>query len=642
MGKIKLLDKTVYNRISAGEVVENPASIVKELAENAIDAGADSLVVSIEDGGIKSVSVVDNGTGMEKEDLDLAIMPHATSKISLPEDLGTIGTLGFRGEALASVAAVSDMTIKSRFLDDDVAHFINVKGGEITERGETALNVGTTVSVRSLFYNTPARFKFLKSRKCEENNVTRLMEELIFANPDVRIEYFADGKQIFKSPGTDLEGALNAIYGEIAPYMLPVSSEKQNYKVNGFIAAPMSSAVQNNRNKQVFIVNGRVIEDATLSAVCRNAYGEYIMKRTFPAVVLDIVMPFELVDVNVHPSKREVRFADIKTLSGIVYRAAKDSIDKQFRLNRREIISSLLCKEMEEYKKNCFGEEDLGVAASKAHYDTSVLFDHTDELFSDDENTPSIFRKNNDVFDNYNFNLPKSPLADLVPDVSDKIFLLNDDDDDERDIGINARLAFSFADNNHKDKDAAAYKIVGQVFDTYLLIEAGEVLYFIDQHAVHERILFDKLIETYNKTPITQPLMVPYAVSVDDDTAENLRDVIPVLTSMGFQTELKNDNLKIYGVPPLVRDIDITKFTAELLENCMEGEYFTSELLKDKIAKIACKRAIKGGTPLSNEEISAIIPPILDSELPLQCPHGRPTTVKITKYELEKLFGRKV
>lgn len=342
MPKINLLDKSVYNQISAGEVVENPASIVKELVENSIDAGADSVSVSIENGGIKSIIVTDNGCGMEKEDLKLSILPHATSKIKVAADLDMIGTLGFRGEALASIAAVSEVTLKSKYIDSDVGNFIEVKGGEVVGEGICAISGGTQISVRSLFYNTPARYKFLKTSKGEESNVTALIAELIFANPDVSFTYTVDGNVVYKTYGEGLYDGIYSVYGDlVADNMIPLGFEENGYKLTGFTARPATEAIKNNRTKQTFIINGRIIEDATISAVIQNAYGEFLMKRTFPTVVLDMVIPFGMVDVNVHPNKREVRFADAKKINGIVYHTVKRAVEKDAEQLQKTLFSEI-------------------------------------------------------------------------------------------------------------------------------------------------------------------------------------------------------------------------------------------------------------------------------------------------------------
>ena len=292
MGKINQLDKSVYNRLSAGEVVENPASVVKELAENSIDAGAKHITVMIENGGIKSITVIDDGCGLEKDDLRLAIMPHATSKISSAEDLDTIATLGFRGEALASIAGISRIEIKSRFLDEEVGAFIQVQGGNIIKEGECALNCGTTIRVDSLFYNTPARFKFLKPPKSEENSVTKLIYELIISNPYVSFKYIVDGITICYTNGSGTDNALCAVFGQnICDNLIYFESSEKNYTIKGYVGRPATEAVVGNRNKQIFIVNGRVFTDANLPAVIQNAYGERLMKRTYPIAIIDIIMP---------------------------------------------------------------------------------------------------------------------------------------------------------------------------------------------------------------------------------------------------------------------------------------------------------------------------------------------------------------
>ena len=301
MGKITLLDKSIYNRLSAGEVVENPASIVKELVENSIDAGAQQITVMISGGGIKSIDVIDDGCGIEKDDLKKTILPHATSKITCVDDLNTISTLGFRGEALASISAVSQVEIKSKFLMDNSANFIKVKAGEIISEGTCALSQGTAINVSSLFFNTPARFKFLKPIKSETMAVTKLMQELMIANSEISFKYYIDEKCVYYTNGSDIENVLLTVFGqEICDNLIPIEISEKNYTIKGFIGRPTSDAIVGNKNKQIFTVNGRIFYDTTISAVIQNAYGDSLVKRTFPVIVINIIMPFDDVDVPFH------------------------------------------------------------------------------------------------------------------------------------------------------------------------------------------------------------------------------------------------------------------------------------------------------------------------------------------------------
>ena len=616
MSKINVLNESVYNLISAGEVVENPASVVKELVENAIDAGADEISVSIEDGGIKSIVVTDNGSGMEKEDLTKCILPHATSKISCAADLNVIGTLGFRGEALASIAAVSETTIKSRYFEADQGYFIAVKGGVVVDQNISPLAFGTQVSVKNLFYNTPARYAFLKSPKGEENNVTSVVTDLIFANPDVRFTYECDGKTVFSTTGGLFESICSVFGEETAEAMIPVSMEEKGYRLVGYTARPATSAIRNNRTRQIFIVNGRVIEDATLSAVVQNAYGEFLMKRTFPTVILDLVMPFDLVDVNVHPNKREVRFADKKVVNGIVYTAVKHAVESDAEQRQKDLFSVFhpeISTETEQKK------EISEVPQTEEKEKTSVFSGgfYRPEPVSTAPAQEPVFSVKTDYSDDFSY--LRQRLAAKKEESTLPVMKLSD----------------SFVE------EAPKYKVLGQLFDTYLVLEMGDDAVFIDQHATHERILYDRLIEQSKSEVVVQDLLLPYDYTVEPSDIAFFKGNLEQFDKLGFRVELHGDVLSVYSLPCILTNLDIGGFLSELIAyNKSFDELTSSSVIKDKIAKIACKRAIKGGDRLTEAQITYVLDYFFKNGVPLQCPHGRPTMVRMSKAELEKRFGR--
>ena len=665
MPKINLLDKSVYNQISAGEVVENPASIVKELVENSIDAGADSVSVSIENGGIKSIIVTDNGCGMEKEDLKLSILPHATSKIKVAADLDMVGTLGFRGEALASIAAVSEVTLKSKFIDSDVGNFIEVKGGEVVGEGICAISVGTQISVRSLFYNTPARYKFLKTAKGEENNVTALMAELIFANPDVSFTYTADGNVVYKTYGEGLYDGIYSVYGDlVADNMIPLEFEENGYKLSGFTARPATEAIKNNRTKQTFIVNGRIIEDATISAVIQNAYGEFLMKRTFPTVVLDIVIPFGMVDVNVHPNKREVRFADAKKINGIVYHTIKNAVEKD-----AEQLQKALFSEIHNFSSaENTAENVIKTPSSDTKIEKNSVFGNdlcvrkATETCEEDGYLPGndygrIIKaapvgETFPVFKKIDLSKVDSEYISFADSITDKkatekeFYSDNSAEITATEKKLNSEVLVSDENDGaeyDKTLEKPAYKIVGQVFDTYLILEFEEKVVFLDQHAAHERILFDKLIEECNRNVIAQDLLIPYEYPIDGNEREFLLKNKDNFDKLGFSLDVSDDKAYINSVPALLTNIDLGSFLREILSYKTEMKTLTdSSLLKDSIAKYACRSAIKGGAKLTDKEIEFVVGYFFEKGVPLQCPHGRPTMIKFTRTDIEKFFGRKV
>ena len=691
MGKINQLDKSVYNRLSAGEVVENPASVVKELAENSIDAGAKHITVMIENGGIKSITVIDDGCGLEKDDLRLSIMPHATSKISSAEDLDTIATLGFRGEALASIAGISRIEIKSRFLDEEVGAFIQVQGGNIIKEGECALKCGTTIRVDSLFYNTPARFKFLKPPKSEENSVTKLIYELIISNPYVSFKYIVDGITICYTNGSGTDNALCAVFGQnICDNLIYFESSEKNYTIKGYVGRPATEAVVGNRNKQIFIVNGRVFTDANLPAVIQNAYGERLMKRTYPIAIIDIIMPFDEIDVNVHPGKKEVRFADKKLITGMIYTAIKKALEKDeeereenlrlgmmFSSDSKENICFTLQKVMDAVKddgevlsasvsksqikdlmkKYSLTEEDLG-SGKKDDSPKYKLF--PPEYYKDDEEKGDIEVGSIDEYRPPSKFAKEKLLEDLTPEIIGQIarrpfstkieggkkFIPSYVDEgeilqeQETLKGTSVNYVPSVI-SEEEEEIRPKYRVVGQVFDTYIIIESGRKLFFIDQHAAHERILYDKLIKESTEQVRAQNFVFPYEKKLSDEELEIFRINEQNLWKLGFEFTIRKNILEIVSVPCILADINLDDFINSVISRGGEIRYLKDiEQIKAKFARIACRSAIKGGMKLTSEEIDYVMDYFFTNNMPLQCPHGRPTVVTFTNTEVEKWFKR--
>lgn len=691
MGKINQLDKSVYNRLSAGEVVENPASIVKELAENSIDAGARHISVSIESGGIKSITVTDDGCGIEKDDLRLAVMPHATSKIACAEDLETVATLGFRGEALASIASVSKLEIKSRFIDDEIAGFIRVHGEEIVGEGDCALSAGTSICVDSLFYNTPARFKFLKPPKGEESSVTRLIYELMLANPDVSFKYTADGKQICYTNGSGMENALCAVFGdEICNNLIYFRAAEKNYTITGYVGRPATEAIQGNRNKQVYIVNGRVFTDQNIPVIIQNAYGERLMKRTFPVAVIDIVMPFDEVDVNVHPGKKEVRFAEKKILSGMIYGAIKKALGKDEEEREEEMrLGMLLSPETKEdicltlqrvmdvvddgndvmvadvsknkikelMKKYSVSESDLGPIKKEKTRDYDIFppeyYENSDKLFENDgvesdpyHAPPSVPKEN--LLDGLSpeivGQLARKPFSADVSTGKKFIPAYVDEEEavqeEETLRGVRREYQATLI-SDEEEEIRPQYRVVGQVFDTYIIVESGKKLFFIDQHAAHERILYDKLMEECSKQVRAQSFVVPYYKKLSDEELEIFKANEDNLWALGFDTIVKNGSLEIVSAPCALADINLDEFVYSVIEQGGEIRYLKDlSQIKARFARIACRSAIKGGMRLAPDEIEYVMQYFFKENMPLQCPHGRPTIVMLTKSDVEKWFKR--
>ncbi len=641
MPKINVLDSRVYNRISAGEVVERPSSVVKELVENALDAGATKITIRIENGGIKLISITDNGCGIEFEDLRKAFLPHATSKISSADDLEAIATLGFRGEALASIGAVSRAEIISKVRDSDYAGRVENDGGKISESVICGAPDGTTINVHNLFYNTPARLKFLKSPKQEEGLVTNIISRLIFANPSVEFKYYVEDRLVYNSVSTGVQEKIFTIYGkETAKNMVHIEQENAICHLSGFLSLP--TACKANRTYQSLIVNGRYVNNALISTAVSNAYANFLMKGKFPLYVLYLTIPYEDIDVNVHPSKMEIRFKDSKGVYNFVYYAVLQTlqennfsvdgfVDNQPKFEEKAIEAK---EPNEEVVSGGFSFSMLQKFAddmSVISVDAPVTYEESErKLASDDGREVSEYVLDKDFVE-----------SDLNKILSKK-------------IGDNSPINESQPPKTLQEKENIAfdqqvisqdipYNVLGTLFNTYILLESGDNFLLLDQHAGHERVLFDKFMKLFEERKlISQPLLIPYAFTVNEIEENLLVDNLHTLADMGFEVEnFGHNTYRIMAVPSILSDIDLHEFVMESLSN-VNMISSTNEQINNHFATSACKAAVKGGMTLASEEISILLKQIFQNNTRLQCPHGRPICVKFTKYEVEKMFKRVV
>lgn len=639
--KINILDSSVYNLISAGEVVENPASVVKEVVENAIDAGATSVVVKIEDGGIKYIEISDNGYGIEKEEIHKTIMPHATGKLETAEDLSYISTLGFRGEALASISAISDFEIVSKFVDSEVGCKLTSIAGKITI-SDIATNQGTTVKISNLFHNTPARYKFLKKPKYEAASVTQLMTHLILSNSNIGFKYYIDEKLIFASSGSGLENAVKAIYGNdgFDKFIPIVESKEKTIKVSGYIGKP--EFVKSNRNLQTIIVNGRVITDMAISATILNAYSDRIMKHNFPIFVINVILPFDEVDINVHPNKKEVRFANSRIVYSTIYKAVLNTIiffetgmtqkfvetNEEEDVLRQEIsekLSAFVTKNKYEYESKSSIPDVLPRRGSFQKLPDILANPEKSSISINQASKPPIIPDEHTGQENLDYEAPivHTGIAGI----------------DDPEIYHHSGQSEIEIDNNTKN-----YTIIGQLFNTYLILETSEKVHIIDQHAVHERLLYDQYKIQLDKQCITsQPLIIPHIHTDDRSNIDKLNELIPELNAIGFDIEeFGSDSYKINAVPMAVSSIRLEVFINEILTLYYSKTIQTSEIIRENLVMAACKAAIKGGHPLAMDELDIVVNHLLKKGMPLTCPHGRPAYITYTKSDIEKLFRRKL
>ncbi len=620
---INILPSEIYNKISAGEVVERPASVVKELVENSIDGGATKITVEIFEGGIKKIIVTDNGCGIEPADVEKAFLPHATSKIASETDLFSIASLGFRGEALASIAAVSEVELISKTDNNDFGVSLKISGGVKGEKREVGFETGTRITVSNLFFNTPARLKFLKKPKSEEGEITSLIAKIILANPALSIRYIVDNRIVYNTFGNGLAEAMYIIFGkETYDNLLEVSYSREDVSINGYIARPTFSKA--NRTYQTLFVNGRVVTNYMISSAVQDAVDAFIMKGKFPLFALNISIPYEQVDVNVHPSKQEVKFENPARIYGIVNSAIYKAVSNANYV-QETTIEIPIQKATQDDKTNSNFELAKLLQQHAAKTNDEIILKSSDSVLSKilAENLIKNSEKNEEKIE---INQIKLEEVEIEPIISDKI--------EEKNI--------QKIEQNSMPEFFEKYKTIGVLFETYILIEQDDMFYVIDQHAAHERQLFDKFNSELESGGLTlQPLLVPYVFSTNLKETEFLENNLEILNGSGIEISCFGENtFKVSAVPAILAQMNLKEFFDSVLEDTTGVSRKTNEALKNKIARHACRSAVKAGNKLSNGEIDVLLKTFKENKNVLLCPHGRPIVVAFKKTEIEKWFKR--
>ncbi|MDE5602148.1 MAG: DNA mismatch repair endonuclease MutL, partial [Clostridia bacterium] len=609
MGKINVLQPNVFNMLAAGEVVERPSSVVKELIENSLDAGATEINVVIEQGGIRKIQVSDNGIGILKEDLRNAFLPHATSKLSKIDDLDSLATLGFRGEALASIASVSEVTLISASKAQGTASRITLSGGNVTFEGQDSRGEGTIITVENLFFNTPARLKFLKKPSAEGRQILDTVRMLVLANPSIRITLSDEDGIMLSSEGGTLADAICAVYGaKTVDNLRQINADSYgSIKVGGFISA--CDFTKPNRAYQTVIVNGRVVQDMTVQTAAEKAYGDYLMKRNYPMYVLDIIMPFDEVDSNVHPSKTEVRFVDKQRVFSAVYHAVLDTIKSSLgetkfgfdisgaggnAQNSTEIMQgafeAIQNKNDESISADIgvFGGKENKVSNTASHVSNGIEYDlpYNKKTVVQPRIDTSMFYQGKNAPMNLDFSsIPFADSNGVLKDSSFNPYLHSGKNEEQN--GQNYDL---FGSQNVESSNATYVfdgKIIGQVFSTYLLVERDNKLYVIDQHAAHERVLYDKLVEKF-EAKYSQSLLIPYRLTLTASECEHLERIIPQLETLGFSIENTGSSYLVKAVPESISDMSFQKLFGELFSNMLgDSEITLAGLLKESICHMA-------------------------------------------------------
>ena len=638
MPNIQVLDQITIDKIAAGEVIERPASIVKELVENAIDAKATAVTVEIKEGGISFIRITDNGCGIPKEEVALAFLRHSTSKIRSEKDLATVSSLGFRGEALSSISAITQVEVITKTKESDFGVKYIIEGG--VEKGveDVGAPEGTTFLVHQIFYNTPARRKFLKTPMTEASHVNELMIRLALSHPEVSVQFINNGQSKLHTSGNGkVKDVIYHVFGrEIANNLLEVNRDEGKIRVSGYIGKPFIS--RGNRNYENYYINGRYVKSNIIAKAIEDGYKDFTMQHKYPFTVLHFWLDGNEIDVNVHPTKMELRFSHQQEVYDFVYRTVKETLIEPDLIPRVELSKPV--KEMaapekkvpevhdEAYFMRKMKErvESYHRQASQAEVkDTMEL--HRGNAQIDRIKEAVTYNKNREreKQNNPSVSVPQTPTSDIQKE-------------------IKAEQLNFFEEKLLTKKAVQEYKLIGQVFDTYWLVEFQEQLYIIDQHAAHERVLYEKtLYGMKERTFTSQYLSPPIILNLSMQEAHLLTEHMDLFTKIGFEIEnFGGDSFAVRAVPDNLFSIAKKELLMEMLDSLSDD--ITSaeapDIIGEKIASMSCKAAVKGNAKLSAAEVNTLIGKLLELENPYHCPHGRPTIIAMTKKELEKKFKR--
>ncbi len=652
MQKITVLDQQTINQIAAGEVIERPAAVVKELVENAIDAGANAITVEIKEGGISFIRITDNGSGILKSDVQTAFLRHATSKIKSVEDLLNVSSLGFRGEALSSIAAVALVELVTKSKSEFLGSRYIIEGGEEKSLEEIGCPDGTTFIIRNLFYNTPARRKFLKSAATEAGYISDLVERLAISHPGISFRFLNNNQlKISTSGNNKLKDIVYQIYGrDVTAKLLEVHESNEHITMDGFIGKP--ELLRGNRNYENYFINGRYIKSAVISKAIEDAYKPYAMTHRYPYTSLHFLVDPMYIDVNVHPTKMELRLRNGDEVYQIVY----NTISK--RLKQIELIPDVsvdnksvnkgsnsrssnapMNKGPEPFEKQRIkaSNQVLSYLHSLQSSNPSANEDKTDVRFipnQQSEGLPWVSVPNTTSVES-EFSYDSS----WVKEVEDDYISQNKDKKESESV----KQLSLFEEEAEVIKPQPAYHIIGQLFHTYWLIEFEEKLLLIDQHAAHEKILYEKLMKEYSeKTLFSQNLLPPIIITLNPREEECIKENLTFFFELGFEIEhFGGKEWAVRGVPADLYNLNQESLLIELIDSLVEDNYnLEPMLIIEKIASMSCKAAVKGNQRLTYEEFSALLNDLMSLDNPYFCPHGRPIIIAMTKQEIEKKFKR--
>ena len=715
MGNIVLLDELTINKIAAGEVIERPASVVKEMVENSIDAGATNITVEIKNGGISYIRVSDNGKGIASDDLEIAFERHATSKIRSAADLDVVKSMGFRGEALASIAAIANVELISKTANQEIGYKVLVEGGNILSKEEAGCPTGTTITVRNLFFNTPVRYKFLKKDYTESGYIEDVMTRIALVHPEISIKLINTGKTVIQTNGNgDLKTVVYSIYGkDIAEQILNVDYQYDDIKITGVLGKP--EIARSNRSHQIFFINERHVKDRILQSATEQAFKGLIPLGKFAFLSINIEMNPSEVDVNVHPAKLEVRFANEDKMFKAVYHAVKDTLLKGnmeantiYQKGEITNIATSIQKNENINIENAYEkEEEVGIVISapkeivvpekaevpqivketpkqlvpnvelpKALQKTPENLSLTEKEDEDNSFMKRLLeaRKNRKLEEAEKQEEQSDEDSDIeetkvIPVINEIGYLETKDEKVEEEETVKEsntdynydemyEKTFGTRPYKHIEKSNITtifeniaefqkpeYKIVGIVFKTYIVIEMNDEMYVIDQHAAHERILYEKVKKNYYSDGVkeSQLMLLPDIITLTHKEMEIAKENFDMFEKAGFMVEEFGENtIKLSGVPEMCIDLETKEMFLETLDEIMTlGRTAKQEIEERFIATVACKAAVKANMALDEKEVKSLMDELLELPNPFTCPHGRPTSIKMTKYEIERKFARK-
>ena len=695
MGNIVLLDDLTINKIAAGEVIERPASVIKEMVENSIDAGANNITVEIKNGGISFIKVTDNGKGIAQDDLEIAFERHATSKIRTADDLDVVTSMGFRGEALASIAAIANVELVSKTEEQQVGYKVVVEAGDILSKEEIGCQKGTSITVRNLFFNTPVRYKFLKKDYTESGYIEDVITRIALVHPEIAIRLVNTGKTIVQISGNDdLKSVIYNIYGkDIAENLINIDYEYEGMRVSGVIGKPVIS--RSNRTNQLFFVNKRYVKDKTLSGAAEQGFKGFITIGKHGFLILNIDMDPHLVDVNVHPAKLEVRFQEDNKVFKAVYHAIKDGLSNVDLVANTSSIDGIDHPE----KNNNEKPETFNFLNNTSFRDAIKPIERTSEIKSQvansvDEKFEDVMSRINKIQNMINITNKVEPKTETteaqIPEekiVENKTYetqnsainLENTKSEDAEKIDetqfmdmyekmfgtavkknevsekvedevkefqpITKNDNISVFEDNTEYKLQPEYKYIGIAFNTYIIIEIKQDLYIIDQHAAHERIMYEKIKKNYynENDKDSQLMLLPDIITLTNKEMGIYKDNREMFRKAGFMVDEFGENtIKLSGVPTILLDLETKELFLEALDEINTVARTARQEIEEKfIATVACKAAVKAHMVLERQEVEALLNELLVLPNPFTCPHGRPTAIRMTKNDIEKKFSRR-